>query len=159
MKVINKKKLLLYIVFIIILYIAGSLIVSPSSTFVHIGKVNSVPKEESIKNKTFIEEVKPSFVFINSIQDDFYVYKYSFCYLKSYGVFQIFKHRVTVANQCYYKFMISDSLKELSEIGVQYNDLETNLFNDVDGYNAFEGEEILVTVSRDDKVIYKALYK
>lgn len=159
MKVINKKKLLLYIVFIIILYVTGSLIVSPSSTFVHIGKVNSVPKEESIKNKTFIEEVKPSFVFINSIQDDFYVYKYSFCYLKSYGVFQIFKHRVTVANQCYYKFMISDSLKELSKINIQYNDLTTNLFNDYDGYNTKKNKEVLIIVNYCDTIVYKALYK
>ncbi|WP_430532211.1 hypothetical protein [Myroides sp. C15-4] len=75
------------------------------------------------------------------------------------GVLQLFKHRVTVNKQCYYKLIITDPLVELSEIKIQYNDLDTNLFNDFDGYNAMKEEEVMITVTQNDEVLYKALYK
>lgn len=156
---VNKKKYLLYIVLFILLYVIGSFVLSPTGFFVNHERINSVPMEKAIENKTIIELAKPNLVYVNSMEDEFYAYKYKFCYLKSYGLLSLFKHRVIVDNQYYFKFIVLNSLKETSQIEIQYNNLETNLFNDVDGYNAFEGEEILVTVSRDDKVIYKALYK
>ncbi|MGG5577222.1 hypothetical protein ACPDHL_07770 [Myroides sp. C15-4] len=78
---------------------------------------------------------------------------------KVMGVLQLFKHRVTVNKQCYYKLIITDPLVELSEIKIQYNDLDTNLFNDFDGYNAMKEEEVMITVTQNDEVLYKALYK
>ena len=155
----NKVRLLLYLLLIAVFYIGGSFIISPSNTFIHIGKVMSVPIEESVKNKTFIEVVNPSSVYINNIEDDFYVYKYNFRYFKSYGVFQLFKHKVTIDKQCYYKFIISKPLMELSEFEIQYNELSTNLFNDFEGYNTLKTSKVLITVSKDGEILYKALYK
>ena len=157
---LNKRiKILLWFLVIVAVYIIGSLLISPHNTFIHIGKIVSVPKEKAIANKTFIEVVEPNIIYTNKMNYSFYVYKYDFSYSKSYGLLQLFKHRVTVNKQCYYKLIITDPLVELSEIEIQYNDLDTNLFNDFDGYNAMKEEDVMITVTQNDEVLYKALYK
>ncbi|WP_430532210.1 hypothetical protein [Myroides sp. C15-4] len=78
------KKILWFLV-IVVVYIIGSLMISPHNTFIHIGKIVSVPKEKAIANKTFIEVVEPNIVYTNKMNYSFYVYKYDFSYSKSYG--------------------------------------------------------------------------
>ncbi len=156
----NKKiRIVLYCLLTTLIYYWGSILIDPSGFFIQNQKINSVPKEEAIENKTFIKVVEPTIVYTNKMSYNFYVYTYDFCYSKSYGVLQLFKHRVTVDKQCYYKLIITDPLVELSEIEIQYNDLDTNLFNDFDGYNAMKKEDVMITVMQNDEVLYKALYK
>ncbi|WP_353160107.1 hypothetical protein [Myroides odoratus] len=159
MKINKKIKIVLYCLLTAVIYYWGSIFIDPNSFFIQNHKINSVPKEEAIANKTFIEIVEPNIVYTNKMSYNFYVYKYDFSYLKSYGLLQLFKHRVTVDKQCYYKLIITDPLVELSEIGIQYNDLDTNLFNDVEGFNTMKKNDVMITVTQNDEVLYKALYK
>jgi len=157
---INKKiKIVLYSLLTVVIYYLGSILIDPNSFFIQNQKINSVPKEEAIENKTFIEIVEPNIVYTNKMSYNFYVYKYDFSYLKSYGLLQLFKHRVTVDKQCYYKLIVTDPLVELSDIEIQYNDFDTNLFNDSEGFNTMKKNDVMITVTQNHKVLYKALYK
>lgn len=156
---INEVKILLYLFLIAVFYIGGSLLLSPSGFFINVEKIDSVPIEKAIKNNTLIELARPDSVLKNIMKDDFYVYKYDFCYLENYGLLRLFNHRVTIDKQCYYKFIISKPLMELSEFKIQYNDLSTNLFNDIEGYNALKSSKVLIIVSKEGEILYKALYK
>ncbi|AJH15414.1 hypothetical protein MPR_2243 [Myroides profundi] len=78
--------------------------------------------------------------------------------MKSYGILQLFKHRVIIDKQCYYKFIIADSLIDLSEFEIRYNDLKTNLFNDVEGFNTMKSNDVMIIIKYKDILMYKALY-
>ncbi|SEJ29568.1 hypothetical protein SAMN04488018_12243 [Myroides marinus] len=155
----NKKlKIFLYSVLALVVYYIGSILIDPNGFFVQNQKINSVPKQEAIANKTFIKIVKPQCVYINNMKNDFYVYTYNYSYLESYGILQLLKHRVVIDQQCYYKFIITDSVVDLSEIEIQYNDLKTNLFNDVEGFNTMKSNNVMIVIKHKDILLYKALY-
>lgn len=156
---LNKKlKIFLYSILAVIVYYIGSILIDPNGFFVQNQKINSVPKEEAITNKTFIKIIEPQSVYINKTNNNFYVYTYNYSYLKSYGILKLFKHKVVIDKQCYYKFIITDSLIDLSEIEIEYNDLKTNLFNDIEGFNTMKSNDVMIIVKYKGKIIYKALY-
>ncbi|MGG5511353.1 hypothetical protein ACPDHN_15535 [Myroides odoratimimus] len=155
----NKKlKIFSYSALVLIIYFISSILIDPNGFFIQNQKINSVPKEEAITNKTFIEILEPQLVFVNQMKKYFYVYTYNYSYLKSYGILQLFKHRVIIDKQCYYKFIIADSLIDLSEFEIQYNDLKTNLFNDIEGFNTMKSNDVMIIIKYKDILMYKALY-
>lgn len=68
----NKKlKIFSYSALVLIIYFISSILIDPNGFFIQNQKINSVPKEKAITNKTFIEILEPQLVYVNQMKKDF----------------------------------------------------------------------------------------
>lgn len=156
----KRSKYILSVISLVLLYIVLSIGLSKDHRFVNNKKIMSIPKEKSIENNTFLELAQPKIIYLNKIENEFYVYKFLFCYYKSYGLLNIFEHKVINKKQCYYKFEFNKVLSsdELSNYIIIYNNEKYTLFDDFEGYNSFKDEIVEVELYYKDSLLLKAIY-
>ncbi|MDR0193883.1 MAG: hypothetical protein LBI73_02060 [Myroides sp.] len=148
-------KVIIYIFIISILYIGVSIAVSKNQKFVIYFFVKNDNISIAKENYIFVKEID------SLVIDDkqWIIFQSKFCFYKSYGFLELFKHKVCPEELSWVKIELLEENNHDNRRNyyVSYNKMKkTSLFNDYNGCISKEGEVLIIDIYDSEEKLIKS---